>query len=209
MAFDPVPRSGGAKLAQHKKKGRLTHQLLLDVAETLFLDRGYEATTVVDIVQASGLSRVTFYANFASKHAVLRELAVNVWDNSATSYAEFAKLPDWSEASIGKWLDWVLDRFTRHLRIIEVLMATLHDDLISQNELRKKRNIAALMGAPERWGHLSAGEAERRALLLILQLETAFMEWCAGRWKIDRASLIRTMTNVWLATLRAPNRAER
>lgn len=44
---------------------------LIDVAERLFLERGYENTTVSDIVKEVGVAQGTFYYYFASKHDVL------------------------------------------------------------------------------------------------------------------------------------------
>jgi AcrR family transcriptional regulator len=44
---------------------------LIDVAERLFLESGYENTTVSDIVKEVGVAQGTFYYYFASKHDVL------------------------------------------------------------------------------------------------------------------------------------------
>ncbi len=44
---------------------------LIDVAERLFLERGYENTTVSDIVKEVGVAQGTFYYYFASKHDIL------------------------------------------------------------------------------------------------------------------------------------------
>ena len=49
---------------------------ILAAARTLFLSRGYDATTVNDLIQAIGISKGAFYHHFASKEEVLSAL---VW----------------------------------------------------------------------------------------------------------------------------------
>jgi AcrR family transcriptional regulator len=46
----------------------------LDHAQALFFSRGYEATTVNDIIERAGLSKGAFYHHFASKEALLDAL---------------------------------------------------------------------------------------------------------------------------------------
>lgn len=197
-------RGENQKVTSQEQK-QLTHRRLIDVAREVFLNQGYEATSVGDIIKASGLSRATFYAHFASKDAVLREQTTEIWDLAVAKYADFAKLPDWSEASIRGWLDGILDVWLRYEQTVQLLTNTLLGDMRLQTEMREKRNVAAMLGTSERWLHLHPKEAERRAYLLIFQLERSFGEFASGRWKnIERESLIRTLTNVWLATLRAP-----
>lgn len=45
-----------------------THGELSHIALTLFLDRGFEQTTIEDIVRAAGIGRRTFFRYFASKN---------------------------------------------------------------------------------------------------------------------------------------------
>lgn len=51
---------------------------LVEIAERLFLDKGYEETTVEDILKASGLSKGGFYHYFKSKEEVLTE-SINIF----------------------------------------------------------------------------------------------------------------------------------
>lgn len=48
---------------------------ILDLALALFLEKGYEATTVADIVARAGLSKGAFYHHFAAKDDLLEALA--------------------------------------------------------------------------------------------------------------------------------------
>lgn len=58
------------------KYPQVTVQRILDVSLKLFLEKGYEQTTVLDIVgKLEGLSRGAFYHHFKSKEDVLKALS--------------------------------------------------------------------------------------------------------------------------------------
>jgi AcrR family transcriptional regulator len=48
---------------------------LLDCAQALFLDRGYDATTINEVIAKAGVSKGAFYHYFTSKEAMLEALA--------------------------------------------------------------------------------------------------------------------------------------
>ena len=56
------------------RKRRETMQRITDVGIRLFLDRGYEATTLDDIAAAAAISRRTFFHYFRSKDDILVSL---------------------------------------------------------------------------------------------------------------------------------------
>lgn len=56
------------------RKGGEKRQGLLDAAEKLFCQQGYEKTSVQDILDATGLSKGGFYHHFASKDEVMTAL---------------------------------------------------------------------------------------------------------------------------------------
>ncbi|NLD59253.1 MAG: TetR/AcrR family transcriptional regulator [Clostridiales bacterium] len=58
------------------KKGDLRRVGILDTAEKLFFERGYEETSVQDILDEMGLSKGGFYHHFESKMAVLNAVSV-------------------------------------------------------------------------------------------------------------------------------------
>ena len=59
---------------RERKKAR-THQSIVEAALDVFRERGYEKTTVEEIVRRVEISQPTFYKYFGSKDAVLREVA--------------------------------------------------------------------------------------------------------------------------------------
>lgn len=70
------------------RKGDEKRQELLDTAERLFCQKGYEATSVQDILDALHLSKGGFYHHFASKEEVLRALCVRHAERGAAYAAD-------------------------------------------------------------------------------------------------------------------------
>lgn len=57
------------------KKGDLRRAQILDAAEKLFFEKGYDRTSVQDILDALGMSKGGFYHYFDAKDAVLRAVS--------------------------------------------------------------------------------------------------------------------------------------
>jgi AcrR family transcriptional regulator len=68
----------GNRMARVLKKPEIRAAELLDCAQRLFFDRGYDNTTVNDIIREVGLSKGAFYHYFASKEALLEALATRL-----------------------------------------------------------------------------------------------------------------------------------
>jgi AcrR family transcriptional regulator len=56
----------------HKKEQ--TRERLIDAARTIFLQKGFAATSVEDVVEAAGYTRGAFYSNFRGKEELLTEV---------------------------------------------------------------------------------------------------------------------------------------
>ncbi len=54
-----------------ERKKLKTRQALIDAATTLFLDKGFDATTADEIAEAAEISRSTFFRYFKTKEAVV------------------------------------------------------------------------------------------------------------------------------------------
>ncbi|ESY74644.1 TetR/AcrR family transcriptional regulator [Mesorhizobium sp. M0051] len=65
-------------MARARKAPEIRSAELLDCAQRLFFERGYDNTTVEDIIRAAGLSKGAFYHYFASKEALLEALAARL-----------------------------------------------------------------------------------------------------------------------------------
>ncbi len=61
---------------------------LLDCAQALFFERGYENTTINEIIAKAGVSKGGFYHHYASKEAVLEALAVRLAEQAVERVAD-------------------------------------------------------------------------------------------------------------------------
>ena len=66
-----VRKSAGTGAAAGDRRVRRTRKLLHDAFLTLVLEKGYEKTTIQDILDRADVGRSTFYAHFRDKEALL------------------------------------------------------------------------------------------------------------------------------------------
>ncbi len=84
-----VPRRPGRPPASaHRGDSRA---LLLEAAARVFAAKGYRAATVDEVVAAAGLSKGTFYWNFASKEDLFRTLLEERIDRPARALMEITR----------------------------------------------------------------------------------------------------------------------
>ncbi|MDD2899717.1 MAG: TetR/AcrR family transcriptional regulator [Desulfuromonadaceae bacterium] len=57
-----------------KSKGELTREKILEVARELFNSKGFNATTIRDLVAATGMQKGSLYFHFEGKDAIAREV---------------------------------------------------------------------------------------------------------------------------------------
>lgn len=116
-----------------------TRAALVQMAKRLFLDRGYNATSLGEVADAAGYSKGAVYSNFATKHelglavleVVQEERLVGILDalGDATTFEErIARFGRWAEQNIGDvgWtaLEVEFATSTRHLEEVRVALAT-------------------------------------------------------------------------------------
>jgi AcrR family transcriptional regulator len=66
----------GIKILDRREQRRLaTREQLIDAAEKVFSERGYEQASILDITEAANLSKRTFYLHFADKDALISAIA--------------------------------------------------------------------------------------------------------------------------------------
>jgi AcrR family transcriptional regulator len=65
------------------KSAGLRRQELLDIALKLFATRGYDETSVNDVIEAAGLSKGAFYHHFSSKEDLMKALAIRYAEDAA------------------------------------------------------------------------------------------------------------------------------
>ncbi|MBP8921041.1 MAG: TetR/AcrR family transcriptional regulator [Micropruina sp.] len=87
------------------KKAAVRRAEVVDVAIELFARRGYEGTTVTDILQAVGMAKGGFYHHFASKDEVFDACVERLAEDLATSFV--AVLQDAAQSPRGRILAYL------------------------------------------------------------------------------------------------------
>jgi AcrR family transcriptional regulator len=70
----PVKRDSPSKIGRGQARTRLARRAVVDAAGTLFLERGYAATTIEAISEHSDVPSATVYRLFSSKLGILKAL---------------------------------------------------------------------------------------------------------------------------------------
>jgi len=86
--------------SRRERKKQATRQRLLENAWRLFRERGYDSTTVEDITEAADVAKSTFFNYFATKQAILDELALWRIDALGNEVLAGSDVPDSAVARI-------------------------------------------------------------------------------------------------------------
>jgi len=117
-ASNPLPGSATSQALPRAYAVRSERERLLEAMVRVAATKGYEATTVADVIEAAGVERETFDAMFADKEACFLEAYDAVIDvlvaHVSTAFESTAGLP------------WP-DRMAAALRALVDLLATEHD----------------------------------------------------------------------------------
>ena len=90
-------------------KGLRTKKRILVEAKRLLLEKGYDATTIADITEASGIRRASFYTYFTSKQDVLMEIGHDAEEAGVVAAEGLRRLTP--SASIEDVAEWVEEYF--------------------------------------------------------------------------------------------------
>ena len=80
---------GGANLNQ-REKSFATKNKILNAASVLFLEKGYEETTMQDIMESSGVSKGAIYHYFVSKQEIISFMIKDAQKHINTRFLEIA-----------------------------------------------------------------------------------------------------------------------
>jgi len=98
-----------APAADVGNKGLRTKTRILREAERLMLEKGYDATTISDITEASGIRRASFYTYFTSKQDVLLAIGHDAEEAGIAAAEGLRRLS--KESSIDDVAQWVEEYF--------------------------------------------------------------------------------------------------
>jgi len=79
--------------SRRERRRRELHERILESAIGLFLCKGFEATTALEIANSADVAEKTFYNHFPTKQHLIEELAERSLQTASELLAEARRLP--------------------------------------------------------------------------------------------------------------------
>ncbi|MBT1166888.1 TetR/AcrR family transcriptional regulator [Bifidobacterium simiarum] len=111
----------------HNTHPEETERRILDSARRLFAEKGYEKTSIQDILNDLGLSKGGLYHHFKSKEAILDQLNADEWAVTARLLDELIKRDDMSALEKLRALIISAVDVPNHLDLVRSQLALLKD----------------------------------------------------------------------------------
>ena len=177
------PATGAGVAGLRERKRQQTRERLTRAAMALFLERGFEATTLDDIAAAADISRRSFFHYFASKEDV-----VFAWHEETTAALIAAVEARPASESMLTAAENAISAMARQLEPVEAIaMARLKRDnpaLQARDQVKYEKLERALAAALEkRAGH----KTERLQARLVAMIATGAMRIGGELWAAEGA----------------------
>jgi len=162
---------------QRRARGQATRERLLAAARELFGERGYEATPIEAVLEASGVARGALYHHFQSKaelfDAVAEELFVEIADVTDAAAREGADTLERLRAGSHAWLQMALDPAVQRIALLDPQAAV---GWTRWRELDEQHTLGGLRLSFERLareGRVPDGQQQLLAYMLLAALNEA------------------------------------
>lgn len=189
-----------------------TRRRLLDTALELFQSQGYAATTIDDIATAAGTTRVTFYAHFPSRRAVMSaliaDLNVILERHASPARASTAEaLVDVVRAGttkeIGAWLreraaNWPVIRPYIEAATVAAAVEPEIRELVDEWSEEVVSDIKDGLDLAERF---DPATRHFRGVLAFEMLDRANQHWIRHQWDLTNDPALDVLTEAWVKLL--------
>jgi AcrR family transcriptional regulator len=151
-----------------------TRTRILDVARELFIEQGYEGTSLREISDRLGITKAALYYHFRSKEEILETLLApfdTLLDELLQRLEAARDLDGWADA-----LTWVIAQIFDYLDFFRLVDRNRH--IVEMMMLESKRDHAEMHARVERAAHTAASSvAEEVRLVAALGAVTGFDDW--------------------------------
>ncbi len=158
-------------------RGAATRERLLAAARRLFGERGYEATSIESVLDASGVARGALYHHFQSKaelfDAVLADVLVEIAERSAAAAAAGKNPLEELRAGSHAWLAMALDPAIQRIALLDPTTAVGWARWREQDQAHSLGGLRATLLRLTDEGRVPPGQAELLAHVLLAALNEA------------------------------------
>jgi AcrR family transcriptional regulator len=129
-----------------------TRERILEVATDLFIEQGYEGTSLREIAEQVGVTKAALYYHFASKEELVKALLEPMDEMQATILAEVAEHPTLEQWAgyLDVLIEWFVEN-SRTFRLLErnhELFDAMHED--GSAHLQMHARVDAIIADPDR-----------------------------------------------------------
>lgn len=158
-------------------RGAATRERLLAAARRLFGERGYEATSIESVLEASGVARGALYHHFQSKaelfDAVLADVLIEIAERSAAAAAGRKDTLEGLRAGSHAWLEMALDPAIQRIALLDPTTAVGWARWRAQDQAHSLGGLRATLLRLTGEGRVPPGQAELLAHVLLAALNEA------------------------------------
>src|SRR5579872_3729597 len=116
------------------KKKQFDPEELLDTAMVMFWEKGYEATSIRDIVERSGVNQFGIYNLYKDKHELFLAVLDRYRDRVVSQVFGIIEQPDASLPAIEQYFETLVEHHTTTMRAMGCLMANVMAERASEND---------------------------------------------------------------------------
>jgi AcrR family transcriptional regulator len=160
-----------------RMRGAATRERLLAAARRLFGERGYEATSIESVLEASGVARGALYHHFPSKaelfDAVLADVLIEIAERSAAAAAGTTDPLEGLRAGSHAWLELALDPAIQRIALRDPTTAVGWARWREQDQQHSLGGLRATLSRLAEEGRVPPGQVELLAHVLLAALNEA------------------------------------
>lgn len=186
------------------RRARYDRASLLDVAVRVFLERGYDGTSMADLAQAAGITKSSFYHHVPSKEALLQaacDRALDALDRVRRSLPAGHAIEQFEYV-----LRATIHALVTELPYVTVLLRVRGNTTVERDALRRRREfdrfVADLLGRAAADGALRSDIDPLLATRLVFGLVNSIAEWYRADGRLTADQLGDTVVRLVMDGLR-------
>lgn len=190
-------------VSRQQLKKEATKEMILKNAEELFSEKGYDKTTINEIVEKSNLAKGTFYYHFETKEDLIVALSYKEFhenfENFKDSFSENTSGIEILNSFIEKMCQWCIDN-PQKLKII--LSQRL--DLQSRLKTKKMKSSSTfvfsyIISIGQKQGIITGDiSSEELGAMLSMMIAQAQIRWIASEGNLDLEKNFKNCLTIFL-----------